>query len=243
MVTNVHFNNFGSRAEKKLIEDLIVESIRVYGHDCYYCPRVPYNTDDILNEHQYYAFTEAYQIELYVKNFDSFEGDGALLQKFGLETRDQMTLVMSIRAFDDDIKAHTDLTIPREGDLIFIPFLGAGYQIKFLNTTSLFYQMGDLQVYELVCELFEYSQEPFATGVSDIDFKYNAYSSDSTLDSILLESSNTNFITTERNSAIVLESYDPDPKDSFADNEEFQIESDQILDFTERDPFSEGGTY
>lgn len=238
MVTNVFFNNYGSIAEQKLIEDLIVESIRIFGHDCFYLPRASAEPDQVLNEDEYNIFSDAYQVELYIRNYDAFEGDGQLLGKFGLEIRDQMTLTMSIRTFKQDIAPFTALTRPREGDLIWIPMLKAAYKIKFVNNSPIFYQMGSLQCYDLITELFEYSNEPFATGVAEIDSTYNKYVSDSTFFGILAEDGH--LITTENFDNIALESYNPDPTNIYADNKDIQEISDTILDFSEKDPFTEG---
>ena len=38
MATNVFFSQ-AVKSEQNLIEDLVVESLRMYGHDCYYLPR------------------------------------------------------------------------------------------------------------------------------------------------------------------------------------------------------------
>ena len=36
MATNPYFNNFKSTADQVLIEDLFIESIKMYGQDMYY---------------------------------------------------------------------------------------------------------------------------------------------------------------------------------------------------------------
>ena len=38
MATNVHFSQ-AVKTEQNLVEDLIVESLRMYGHNCFYLPR------------------------------------------------------------------------------------------------------------------------------------------------------------------------------------------------------------
>jgi hypothetical protein len=43
------------------------------------------------------------------------------------------------------------------------------FEIKFVEHEDPFYQVGKLFVFKLRCELFEYSQEDFDTGIGDID--------------------------------------------------------------------------
>ena len=85
MATNFFFQNFANSGEQNLIEDLIIESIRVYGLDCWYMPRVLGVIDDLLNEDDLPTFNKAYMLEMYVKNVEGFEGDGQFLSKFGLQ--------------------------------------------------------------------------------------------------------------------------------------------------------------
>jgi L-ribulose-5-phosphate 3-epimerase UlaE len=63
MATSVYFNNYsvGVINEQRLLEDLIVESIQIMGHDVYYIPRDSYNGDDeIYGEAVNTKFTRAY---------------------------------------------------------------------------------------------------------------------------------------------------------------------------------------
>ena len=45
MATNVFFSH-AVKSEQNLVEDLIVESLRFYGHNCYYLPRSIVNEID-----------------------------------------------------------------------------------------------------------------------------------------------------------------------------------------------------
>lgn len=249
MVTSVFFNQFNSRAEQKLIEDLVTESIKIYGHDVYYIPRTVFNADEVLNEPGYYAFRDALQIEMYIKNVDSFEGDGQFLQKFGLEIRDQMTLVVSRKIFDQDVLQYANIIRPREGDLIYLPMLEQCYQIKFVDNDAIFYQMGSLQTFEITCELFEYSNEIFNTGVDEIDGLYNAYLSNlNNRMGAFYQNDIDHALTTEDGLEMMTESqiiimYDALNENSefqaFADNNEIKIDSQNIIDFSEKSPFGD----
>lgn len=170
MGTNVYFSP-KVRTEQNLYEDLIIEALRLYGQDVYYIPRETVTPDEILNE-EYSKYASAYSVEMYIANTESFEGDGNLLSKFGLEIRDQATFVVARRRFQqlvtiDDNSIREER--PREGDLIYLPLSKSLFEIKFVEHEKPFYQLSNLPTYELQCELFEYSAEKFDTGVNAVD--------------------------------------------------------------------------
>lgn len=169
MATNFYFNNFTNSQEQILIDDLVTESIKIYGHDLYYCPRTLVARDTLYNQDDLSSFDSAYLVEMYIKNVEGFEGEGDLFQRFGVEIRDQITFVISQRVYDEEISVATSTTRPREGDIIFLPLNNKPFEIKFVEHEAVFYQMGALQTYELTCELFEYSGERFNTGITAID--------------------------------------------------------------------------
>ena len=222
MSTNFYFNNFQNSQEQNLIEDLVIESIKIYGHEVWYCPRTIVNEETIFNEDELASFNNAYQIEMYIKNVEGFEGEGDFLSKFGLQIRDRITFTVSRRSFTEEIPG---LARPREGDMVFFPLNSKGFVVRFVEHEAIFYQMGALQTYDLVCELFEFNQETFNTGVDIIDDTYNAMS--------FAMANNTQAVTTFNVSTV----------DKWAQNEEFETKGDNILDFTEINPFSEANTY
>ena len=98
MATNHYFNHYGTNTpDQRLIEDIIVESIKVYGIDVNYMPRTLVNEDKIFGEDRVSQFNDARIIEMYIKNVDGFEGEGTFVSNFGLEVRDQITLTVSRR--------------------------------------------------------------------------------------------------------------------------------------------------
>ena len=220
MATSVYFNNFEASMEQYLIEDLVIESIKIHGHDIYYITRTAGAVDDVLNEDDLSEYKRADFIDMYIKNFDGFEGEGDFLSKFGLEIRDEMTLTIARRTFELDVAQYTGNDRPLEGDLIYFPLNKKMFEIKFVEHEPVFYQMGALQMYDLRCEMFEYSQETFSTGVAEIDTLFAG------------------FETTSNTSIEYLET-----QDSFADNSTIETAADGIIDFSEADPFSEGGRF
>tara|TARA_B100001564_G_scaffold113109_2_gene93874 strand:- start:4476 stop:5330 length:855 start_codon:yes stop_codon:yes gene_type:complete len=171
MPTNVFFNHAVS-TEQQLYEDLVVESLRIYGHEVMYLPRQIVEEDTIFNEDVQSKFGDAYSVEMYIENTDGFEGEGDLMSKFGIQVRDQATFIISLRSWERFISLDSNLATsfrPNEGDLIYFPLSGSMFEIKFVEHEDPFYQVGKLFVFKLQCELFEYSQEDFDTGIGDID--------------------------------------------------------------------------
>jgi len=72
MATNFFFNNFQSSMEQNLIEDLVVESIKIYGIDLYYLPKRVLNRDTIFREEELATYNTAHPIEMYIKNVSRF---------------------------------------------------------------------------------------------------------------------------------------------------------------------------
>ena len=152
--TNVFFNNFASNDEQNLINDLVYESIQIYGIDVGYMAATEDDTDDILNESRKKYYGAYSTTEMYIKNVEGFEGEGDFLGKFGLEIRDRLTLSVARRSFSESVEADQGLTRPRENDLIYLHLNKKTYVIKFVEHEPVFYQMGSLQFYDIVCELF-----------------------------------------------------------------------------------------
>ena len=174
MATSHYFGNYNNKGEQRLIEDIIVESIKIMGVDTYYLPNDNDQARDLLyGEDPVRKFESAFPIEIYVNNFTEYGGEKEFFSKFGLEIKNKVTVTMSKRSFSQRVPQDT-YTRPREGDLIYIPFLnGTGelFEITFVNQTKDFFMLGR-QVpyfYELELEKFRYSQEAIQTGQMEID--------------------------------------------------------------------------
>lgn len=237
MATNFFFNNFQSSQEQLLLENLIIESIKIYGEDMYYIPRKLNNYDAVYGADDQSSYEIAYPIEMYIKNIDGFQGDGNFMSKFGLEIRDRVIFSVAQRIFNEEVGTFTNQVRPNEGDLIYFPLNKKCFQIKYVNKQEMFYQLGALQTWEVTCELFEYAGETLNTGIPEIDIlqkkfdtnQYNWALKDET-GSILLD---------EEGNILVLEGSSINDLIPSADNDEIQKESDLFVDFTAYDPFSE----
>lgn len=176
MATNQFFrSSYQSTArDQKLHEALIIESIQIHGIDCNYLPRDFVNFDQLFGEDQSSKFDSAYAVEFYLKNVDGFGGDDKFLSKFGLEVRDEVTLVVARKRFIEEVTANeTDVVRPREGDLIQLPKELDNrerlFEISYVSNDEIFYQLGALQVWEIRCTVFSQAGEEFDTGVDSID--------------------------------------------------------------------------
>jgi len=169
MTTSVYFSG-AVRSEQDLYEDLVTESIKVFGQDVVYLPRESLGEDALLNE-EWSQFTQAYPVEMYLENVEGFEGDGNLLGKFGLEIRDQANLVVTKRRWDQAVGQNIvdGQASPNEGDLIYMTMTQRLFEIKYVEPKSPFYQLQDLPSYTLTAELFEYNDQHFDTGMDEID--------------------------------------------------------------------------
>ena len=160
---NLYFSA-GARSEQNLYEDLIIESIKIYGQDLYYLPRDLVNVDDVFREDPESRFNSNYLLEMYVDNIDGFDGEGDLFTKFGVEIRDQVTLTVAKRRWEQTVMRYDNEIQgirPLEGDLIFTPFSKKMFQIMHVEHEQPFYQLNNLPVFKLQCELFEYNDEDF----------------------------------------------------------------------------------
>lgn len=217
-----------------LLENLIIESIQIYGQDMYYIPRKLNNYDSVYGADDQSSYENAYSIELYIKSIDGFSGDGDFMSKFGVEIRNQVVFSVAQRRFNDEVGEYTTQPRPNEGDLIYFPLNKKCFQIKYVEKFEMFYQLGALQTWEMTCELFEYSNENFNTGIPEIDILQTKF--DQNQFDWEIKTQDGYSIMTEEDDYIVLESA---PNIAGSDNAEIQKESDLFVDWSTVDPFSE----
>tara|TARA_Y100000389_G_C17453484_1_gene516414 strand:+ start:384 stop:1175 length:792 start_codon:yes stop_codon:yes gene_type:complete len=248
-------NGIGGEQEKRLYEDLIVEGLKIYGHDVYYLPRTIVNKDLILGEDVSSKFDTAHLIEMYMETTEGFAGEQELVSKFGLEIREDTTFMVAKRTFDNYVDDNVALVAegrPNEGDIIYMPLMNSFFEIQFVEDQEPFFQLGQLPVYKLRVTRWEYSSERIDTGIDSMDGAEDQYSLDQLAHQMTLEAE-TGSIILENDSAsgdvnyMLLESYAIQTQSLYADNIDLDNEAgfdtssvlDDILDFTERNPFGE----
>ena len=258
MAVNHYFqggDGIGNQAEKNLHENLIIEGLKIYGHDVYYLPRTLVNQDLILGEDVASKFNASYLIEMYFETTEGFQGERELISKFGLEIRDDTTFTVAKRRWDDAVGDQATLIKsgrPNEGDLIYFPMMKSYFEIQFVEDQEPFYQLGNLPVYKLRCTRFEYSSERLDTGVSDIDAAEDKYSLDQLAHQMSLENEDGALLleadgADSSSNYLLLETYNIQTQSPYADNNDLDTQAgfdtsstaDDILDFTERNPFGE----
>ncbi len=171
MATNSYFTQ-GTTGEQDLVGSLVTEQIKMFGKDVYYIPRTLVNRDSVFEEDSLSAFNGAYLIEAYIEDATGFRGDGDMFSKFGVRISDQVTFIISRERFTEAVDDNAQLIVegrPNEGDLIHLPMANKTFEIQFVEHEVPFYQLGKVHVWGLRCELFEYSDEDFNTGVAEID--------------------------------------------------------------------------
>ena len=164
------FRSYSSYGEQQLLQDLGTEMIQRYGIDVYYMPRSHVNIDRLWNEDTLSQFNQATQIEVYIKTFTGWQGEGDLMQKFGISMADQITFSMMRNRWQEEFtNFQTNLIRPLEGDFIYLPLTHALFEVKFVEHESNFYQTGLLTYYDIKAERVNFSDERIETGVAEID--------------------------------------------------------------------------
>lgn len=214
MSKNVYFT-MGTNSEQLMYEDIIIESLNIYGVELFYIPRTLIAKDEILGEDRLSEFNNSYPICMYFEQVDNFEGQGSYIQKFGLMIEQSATLVVARRSWDKLVGQYGQTILPNrpaEGDLIYFPLSKGLFEIKYVVHQDPFYQVGKLFVYKLQIELFQYGSERISTGIEEIDTFESLKSFDITVNA------------------------DVEVPDNYGRNTTFTTESSDIL-FSEQNPF------
>lgn len=243
MPTNFYFqsgNTSGTTNEQRLVEDLVIESLKIYGHDVYYLPRQTGNLDGILGEDALQYFDQAYPLEMYLENVQGFEGEGELFTKFGFEFRSSATFVVAKRRWEEGVEQNATVQLPdrpAEGDLLYFSKTKTFFVIKYVDFLNPFYQLGKIYTYKLQCDVFEFSSERIDTGIAEIDSITDKSSQDIYRFQILMETGD--LLLNSEDDSIILQKYATLDTDPQSDNDEFETEAEGILDFTAFNPFGE----
>lgn len=152
-----------SSRESDLFEQLVVEQIKIYGFDVHYIFRKFQNLDNLFGEDPVSKFTKSFQVEMFVSNYEFFESQNKIMDKFGINLQDAVTLMVSKKRFSEEAARYGTDTSPQEGDLIYFPEYGGLYEVKYVGSRNSFF------AYELSCELFRYSGEQINTEIKEVD--------------------------------------------------------------------------
>lgn len=251
MATNTYFtsHNQGNAAENDLYEGMVIESIQMTGQDYYYIPReLSDRFDQLFGEDVLSSFNNHAVIEMWLENFTGYGGESEMLSKFGLETRDTASFIVSRKRFaevvvpimpvgrNDNVKWR-----PCEGDLIYVPFSQSLFEIKFVEDEYPgFYQLRKKYVWSLRCELVQLNNDKFNTGIPEVDdtFGRNINRLNNT---IQLEDGFA--LLWEDGGSVIDDEYEVSiPYDDllgYGENAAIKKEFMDIMDFSSSDPFNE----
>jgi hypothetical protein len=172
MATNNFFaSNYESSEEQGLIRSLITEAIQIQGYDIFYMPKESVNYDYLFGEDTHPLYNKAYMVEAYIKDVEGYRGGGQILTKLGLDTQEDMTILISIERFSEEItKDEPKIIRPREGDLIYFGLdKHTIMEITFVDNKPPFFMGGELYTYEISMKRFSYGSQTIETGIPDID--------------------------------------------------------------------------
>ena len=236
MAVSTHFDNFSFFGEQQLLNDLGNDMIKRYGIDVYYMPRSHVNIDKLWLEDTLSQFNQATQIEVFIKTFTGWQGEGDLMQKFGISMADQITFSMMRSRWEEEFTLFQPTLIrPLEGDFIYLPLTHALFEVKFVEHESNFYQTGQLTYYDIRAERVNYSSEKIQTGVSEIDNIASKFSNAG--DEFAMVDQNGDYIITGDGSLIEEGQYSPDKIDGITQNDLFSSQGRQFIDFSKSNPF------
>lgn len=232
----------GSPGEQSLLDSLVVESIQIHGLSVMYLPRTNVALDEIYLEDPRVAYTTAVPIEMYLRSWDQFEGEGSFMSTMGIEVRDQVVFQCSMSRFEEELGDESvhGLKRPNEGDLIWYPLNRKLFEVRYVDKFVMHYPLGFLQTWDIRCELFEYSGQTISTGVPEIDAVTGQLAQDSLAWSVATESGRP--ITTESGDYWESDGYDIAALDPLDDSARIQTEADDgdLIDFSELDSWSGG---
>lgn len=166
MVLNPYFHP-QSESEQNLVEDLIIESIQIYGKQFYYIPRTLVNENLIFVEDRSSIYSNAYPIEMYFESIDAYEGEDTFVNQF-IEIKKTARIAVARKSWNNAV-ADLVPNRPREGDLLWFPMTNTMLQINHVVHDNPFYQLEKLYVYRLTVEVWQYSSEELDTGIDEID--------------------------------------------------------------------------
>lgn len=268
---NRFFNQYNTASEQNVLEELIIESIKVYGIDAYYLPKTLVNLDLLYKEDTSLLYDDALPLELYLKTFDGYAGQNDFISKFGLQIDESMTFTIAKKrflqtlqpklmteysynlihedasGFVQDVEGGYDYSTyvrPLEGDLIWFPFTNDLFEIKFVEVIETLFQLGKLYTFELRCDKYEYTSDRLDTGDQEIDSIEEEFSlSNEFMPKMLLEDETQ--LLNENGTYIIEEGDNIKEQNQGSQNEFIQnnIGKDDILDFSEKNLFAETRTF
>lgn len=246
-MTNPIFQKFDYTNEQQMYDRMVNEAISITGQDMYYMPRRRVAFDKIYYEDGQSVFDSAYLIDVYMKTASGFIGQGTFMSQVGLfEVRDRFIFSIGRTEFANEVTTKNPALVrPFEGDWIYFPLNKRIFEIQFVDNKPYFYQMGELQLYDVTCDLVEYTNERIETGIDEID-AVQKRNSTNLYDYALKDEANNVLIDTNGD-VIIDEQYDANQQayDPLRDNSNLRNEetAESLIVFDERNPLANNNSY
>lgn len=176
MATSKYFKH-GTAGEQGILEDVVVESIKMRGMDLLYIPRTVVDVNEFFSEDRFSTFDEVFTIEMYPMNQEGYEGQGDLLSKFGIQIDHTGTFIVSRRRWMQEVGTKTQTgqltNRPAEGDLLYYPLSKSLFKINHVEPDSPFYQLSSRYVWSLKVSLIDFTFHEMNTGNAEVDDIFN----------------------------------------------------------------------
>jgi hypothetical protein len=133
------------------------------------------------------------------------------MSKFGLQIREQATFVVSRRQWEKLVGFWNNGIIsnrPAEGDVLYFPLTKSFFEVKFVDHQQPFYQLTNVPVYKLQCELMEYNNEEVSTGIEEVDSLQRKFATEYVFD---ITGSGTKFTIGEKVTQVLIPATETDP--------------------------------
>ena len=180
-------------------------------------------------------------------------GGGILLETASIDQAGNSSTLTSVQGDNNfyvlQDTTSTDADRPIEGNLVYHPIFAKMFEISFVDHDEPFYQLDNNPVYKLRCKQFEYSSESIDTGIATIDAIEDELSVDTRQYQITLENEVgsiqlENAADTGIAAYIITEDYivGDQSTDTINQNELFDELDDNVLDFSETNPFGDAGS-
>jgi hypothetical protein len=113
------------------------------------------------------------------------------------------------------------------------------FEVMYVDDRPVHFQLGRMQSYDLRCELYEYSSEAIDTGDSTIDAIEDNFSLNTLIYQFTLEDGSGTIKSEDGDSILQEFKLETDTTAPVINNSFFQFEADSVIDFSEKNPFSE----
>ena len=176
MATSQYFKH-GTASEQAILEDVVVESIKMRGMDVLYIPRTVVDVNEFFSEDRFSTFDEVFTVEMYPINQEGYEGQGDLLSKFGIQVDQTGTFIVARKRWLAEVGTKTFSgqleNRPAEGDLLYYPLSKSLFKINHVEQYSPFYQLSSRYVWSLKVSLIDFTYHEMNTGNDEVDDIFN----------------------------------------------------------------------